>query len=398
MVRKLFRGHKVAVVGLSFKVCLVDGIEVATFRKGFSVDPAVETVSNTTETEVTIHDDLACRDLTINAMAICPFNGTVVDDWGGQEDLRNRIIRFTGNPYDRIAEDPCRIIRACRFKAKFAGTFHPETLEALKAKRQAVAQVAPERIRLELMKALTCARPSRFFNALHDIGVLPSIAPGLEACYGHDGGQFHGETIDEHLAIAGDSLSANRPLLRLAGYYHDIGKVATAEYTGERLSFLQHEKVGAEMVVTELTALKFSLKEIDYVSALVRQHMRLIQPSDKPRTVRRFLKKLHDDKVDWRDWLRLKIADAKGNLNKDNLSQQVLKDIVSKIYRELYPQSGEVTLTISGLAINGADIMLILGKNEGSEIGQILQQTLEYVLDEPQRNERETLVAFLKGL
>lgn len=394
-VRELFRDRKVSVVGISFKICIVDGIEVATYRKGFCLDPEAEISGITNEQAETIHEDLSHRDLTINAMAFCPYNGDVVDDFGGQEDLRNRIIRFTGSPVDRISEDPCRIIRACRFKAKFNGTFHPDTFDAMKENRQAVSLVAPERLRMELIKALTCEKPSLFFDALHDVGVLPFISHGLNACYGHDGGHYHGETIGEHVAIVGDSLPPEKPLLRLAGYYHDHGKPATAEYHDDRLSFIRHEKVGAKIVSDELKALKFSLKEIDYVSALVRHHMRSLQEGDKPKTVRRLLKKLRDDGVDWKDWLRLKIADAKGNLKKENLSRKEIRDIALKIHRELHPPSGEAALTVSDLSINGGDVMIALGIKESPEIGRILTRALEYVLDDPERNTRDELLKFI---
>lgn len=395
-VLALFRDRRVSVVGLSFKICIVDGIEVASYRKDGSFGH--EDSSCVTEKAESIYEDLSRRDLTINAMAFCPYNGDVVDPFGGQADLKNRIIRFTGNPWDRISEDPCRIVRACRFKAKLTGTFDPVSLEAMKERASTVAQVAPERLRLELLKAMACEKPSLFFNALHETSVLGYISPGLEACYGHGGGDYHGETIDEHVAIVGDALSVKKPLLRLAGYYHDMGKPPSAEYHDSKLSFISHEKTGAHMVAEELKALKFSLKETDYVTSLVRHHMRRIEEEDKPKTVRRVLKKLKDDEVNWKDWLCLIIADAKGNLKKEDFSREQIRGIVMKIHHEIYPPSGRSALTVFDLAINGNDVMTTLGFREGPEIGRVLNRVLEFVLDDPERNTRERLLEYVNNL
>jgi putative nucleotidyltransferase with HDIG domain len=395
-VLELFRDRKVSVVGISFKVCIVDGIEVSTYRRGGGFGQEDQDIA--AERAETIYEDLARRDLTINAMAFCPYNGDVVDPFGGREDLKRRMIRFTGNPKDRISEDPCRIIRACRFKAKLKGTFDPATLNAMKTLSHTVGQVAPERLRLELLKAMGCETPSLFFNALHETGALGYVSPGLEACYGHEGGDYHGETIDQHVAIVGDALSGKKPLLRLAGYFHDMGKPPSTEYHDGKLSFISHEKTGAHMVSEELKTLKFSLKETDYVTALVRHHMRRIEEEDKPKTVRRVLRKLKDDDVNWKDWLRLIIADAKGNLKKEDFSREQIRGIVMKIYHELHPASGKSALTVFDLAINGNDVMAILKHREGPEIGRVLNKALDYVLDDPETNTRERLLEFVKGL
>ena len=397
VIKNLFEDRKVSIVGTSFKVCIIDGIEVATYRKNAHFGH----IDNNCPVEKaeTIQDDLASRDLTINAMAFCPYNGDIVDEYSGRKDLKNRIIKFTGNPEDRIDEDPCRIIRACRFLAKIEGRFDPETFIKLKSNRRLVKEkVAPERIRLEIMKALQYLKPSLFFDALHDIGALEYISPGFEACYGYDGGHYHGETIDEHIKMVGDFLPAKRPLLRLAGFFHDHGKPPAAGYKNGNVSFIGHASIGAEIVEKELKALKFSIRETACVKALTKHHMREITNQTKPKTVRKMLKALNDDNIPWKDWLRLKIADTKGNLKKKNIDRKQVRDIVLKIYHELHPPSNSAVLCTKDLVINGDDVMETLNIKAGPEVGEILKKTLDYVLDNPARNTHKELVRFIKQL
>lgn len=386
-IKELFKDRKCAVVGISFKICIVDGVEVATYRKGlpFGDDSRIERAESLIE-------DLSRRDLTINAMAYCPVTREVVDPFRGREDLKQNIIRFTGNPLDRITEDPCRIIRACRFKAKLQGVFDPESLETMKTLAHRVNDVAPERLRLELIKALTLDYPSLFFNALRDIGTLPLILPGLAACYGHEGGRHHAETLDVHQALVGDALPKRKPLLRLAGYLHDIGKPPTAESHENGISFYGHEKVGTDIVEQELKALTFSLKEIHYVASLVRHHMRSVQAHDKPKTIRRVLKKLNDDGVSWKDWLRLKIADKRGNLGKNDYSPEHIKGMVMAIRNSRRPESGTLALTVRDLAVSGRDVKDFLGIEPGPRVGEILDALLAHVVDHPEDNKRGALI------
>jgi tRNA nucleotidyltransferase/poly(A) polymerase len=329
-------------------------------------------------------------------MAFCPYNGDIVDEFGGLDDLRNKTIRFTGNPKERIEEDPCRILRACRFLAMLEGRFAPETLSGLRKNGHLVKKyVAPERMRLEIIKSLKCAKPSLFFDALHDIGILGNISPGFETCFDHDGGSYHGETIDKHIKLVGDFLPARKPLLRLTGYFHDHGKPAAAEYRDGRLSFINHAEVGAGMVEDEMKKLKFSLKEIAYVTALIRHHMRDINIGDQPKTVRRTLKVFQDAGVDWKDWFQLKLADTKGNLKKKNLDRKQVGQIVLNIHHVLRPSSKPAVLRINNLAINGEDVMKTLNLQPGPEVGRMLKKALDYVLDDPERNTYEKLVRFI---
>lgn len=392
IIKALFHDRKVSVVGASFKVCIVDGIEISTYRKDayFGHSNQASPISEAQS----IQQDLARRDLTINALAFCPYSGDIVDEYGGIDDLKNRIIKFTGDPKERIFEDPCRILRACRFRAKIQGTFDPGTFQALKQYRSLVLKyVAPERVRLELLKALSDPKPSLFLDSLHAIDLLEIVSPHLEACYGHDGGPHHNETLDEHIKSVGDSLPAHKPLLRLAGYLHDIGKPATAVFDQHnKVTFINHEKVGAIIVESELGKLKFHLNEIAYIKGLISNHMRSLDHLITGKAIRRLLKKFYDDGVNWKHWLQLKMADRKGNTQKSAYPRHQIKVFIHAVHHELKPSSGSTALSIKDLAINGKDILNTLGIQPGPEIGTLLKGLLERVLDTPELNNRDELL------
>lgn len=389
-IAKLFSDFNLNSTGTMFKVMIVEGVEVATYRTdtyfGLSAKNCEIAAAKT------IHEDLARRDFTINSLALCPFSGNIVDEFGGKEDLKNGIIRFTGDPEKRIYEDPCRILRACRFLAAIEGKFDPETLEALKRNVELVKQhVTPERINLEIIKSLKYRRPSIFFKALHDIGILGEIFPSLEACYGFDGGPHHGETVFDHSMIVGDAIPAEYPALRLSGYLHDVGKPVVANYKEGGLSFEDHEKESAEIAGHELKKLKFSNDDINFVKGYVRYHMRQVKEDSTPKSVRRLIKALKEADVDYQLWLMLKEADRKGNLNRENYTSDELQEMRSAIECELNGRT-DAAFGIKDLAVNGQDIMEALEIKPGPKVGETLKALLEAVLDEPGLNNQEDLL------
>jgi len=388
----LFPENKIDLVGANFQVVMIDGIEVATYRfdcyDGFNL---AETVVAST-----INEDLSRRDLTINSLAMCPVSGDIIDLFGGINDLKNRIIKFTGNPNDRIKEDPCRILRACRFLAKIDGELDEETEFALLENRHLVKNIAPERIRIEIMKLMNCKNPSLFFEIASDIGILELILPNLDFCLGFDGGPHHEESVFQHCMIAGDSISNKFPLLKLAGYLHDIGKYQSSAYDEEGfITFHGHEKIGSEIVEQELKALKFSNDEIEYIKNLVEFHMRSLKDIS-PRSMRRLISKMYEKNISHKDFLRLKIADRKANLKKEPFTFQEIKHMV-KLFQIEFNAEIPNAFSIKDLTIDGNDVIQIFAIKQGPIVGNILKDIFEMVLDDPELNEREMLLVIVEG-
>ncbi len=393
---RIFQGRRVRVVGKAFNITLVNGVEVASYRR----PPAVSDGSEEGSARGDLFADLERRDLTINSMALCPHSGRLVDPFDGRADLERGVVRLVRDPQARIDEDPCRIVRACRFASSIEGCFAPDTLHALRANAGQVRHVAPERLRQEVLKALGSRRASLFFRNLLDIGALDILFPSLAACVGQPGGKHHGEEVFEHCMLAGDAVSTRCCLTRLAGYLHDVGKPLAAEHDGEGrvLHFVGHAKPGAALVERDLRDLAFSNQEVSSVSRLVRVHMHALEPGTTPRSVRRLLARLEKHGVDHRAFLRLRIADRKANTAKPARTLKDLRDVLRRMEDVLFRDSRRQEFSLRMLAVNGRDLMQSLNLQPGPAVGRILGVLLERVLEEPELNHRGTLLDLAAGL
>ncbi len=371
-VMKLFNDCITKQVGKSFGVILVEGYEVATFR--FDKYNGLECIVSFANS---IHEDLSRRDFTINSLAYCEKTGDIIDDYGGRDDLKNKIIKFVGNPTIRIEEDPVRIIRGCRFLAKLNGTFEVKTLKALKSavKNNYIKDIAPERIRLEILKAMKIHKASKFFTALHEIGALKFILPSLDSCWDHEHGNHHVENVWEHCMLVGDAIKVNDPILKLSGYLHDCGKPQT--YNPETKQFLRHEIAGKILTQEELGKLKFSNKEIDRITSLVRSHMYSTLKMS-PKAIRRLLKKFNDRNVNVDDFMRLRMADRKGNTGREPFR---LLEYVA-MYKSLTdPINIETPFSIHDLVLKGGQIIKEFNLKPGPQISKIQKLLLDYVIE-----------------
>jgi putative nucleotidyltransferase with HDIG domain len=385
----IFPDRKVKTAGASFLVTIIDGVDVATYRSDKNLGKG--RFNCITEACQTLEEDLDRRDFTFNAMAVCPYTGEVIDNHNGLYDLKHKIVKFVGNPYQRIYEDELRMIRAARFACLIEGTIDPRGLNAIRNLAFAVKNISPERVRMELLKVMKYKRPSIFFDILHETGLLEILFPDLERCYGHTGGMYHDETIDVHLKLTGDKLSPKDPILRLAGYLHDIGKPLV--YDGK--NFIDHEKIGADMVAKLLAYYKFSNKEIDRIYGLVKLHMRPVTQLKTEKAARRLIQTLAKYNISFKDFFKLRIADKKSNLKSRGFySREKIKSLAMTIYKETHrTESGEFKIT--DLPVNGFDIMNLYKIEAGPLIGKILKLLLEIVIEDITNNEREILLDIL---
>jgi len=376
-IRSVFKPKKVKVVGKTFEICLINNIEVAPAR-------------GKTNASFFPEQDLAMRDFTINSMAYEPGTDNIIDLFAGKKDLENKIVRFTNNPYNRIEEDPLRMIRACRFASQINGEIEPlSKIAILKNHGLIKSKVSFERIRLEILKSMNHKAPSLFFKSLYETGLLQYIFPSVARCFDLDGGPYHGETVFEHSMITGDSISSKYPLLRLAGYLHDAGKYDAVSRKNGRISFAGHEN-HTDMIKSDLEKLRFSNREIQYLLSIVAVHMRPLTEETTPKSVRKILQTLHQYNIDYHDFLRIRIADKKGNLAKDPYTFSEIKLRLKKILQEINPDK-ENAFTLKDLQVSGRDIMKILNINQGTKVGQILDSLLERVIKDPGLNSRVML-------
>ncbi|MBF0242370.1 MAG: CCA tRNA nucleotidyltransferase [Desulfamplus sp.] len=382
-IKKIFSDKKVKKVGKTFAICMVNRVEVASCR------------SDLTDSSQTNQDfpkcDLAQRDITINSMAFDPLTNEIIDPFNGKDDLENRVIRFTGDPQKRICEDPLRMVRVCRFVSMIQGEIEPTTASSIIKNRELIIkEVAPERIRIEILKAMSHKKPSLFFRALHRLQLLELIFTSLSRCFDLDGGLHHGETVFEHCLLTGDEISSKNPILRLAGYLHDAGKYDASEIKDGHLTFADHEKM-VQAIICDLERLRFSSDEIKFIDAVIKTHMRPLTAESTPKAVRRLLAFLKEHDVQWQTFMQMRIADKSANLAKAPYSREDIRVRVKKICQELQigknkSKKSLVPLSVKELAISGHDVMKILKIEPSPEVGKVMNYLFESVLDEPSLN------------
>lgn len=377
-VQELFADYNVKIVGKSFGVVLVDGYEVATFRTDH-----YNTLLNAQECEVsfanTIQEDLARRDLTVNALALCEMSGNIIDEHNGVQDLKNKVIRFVGDPYERINEDPNRIIRACRFLAKLEGTFAPDTLVALQDTAHYVQDhIAPERIMLEILKAMEVRTPSLFFSALETIGALQYILPELSDAVDHAHGKHHIENVWEHMMLAGDHASPVYPVVRLAAYLHDIGKPMSFDATKiEGGAFHGHECTSYDILNKRLPLLKFSNEHVQTIAGLAQAHMWCGYDSISPKAVRKLHKRLNDMNINVNDWLRIRIADRAANIKKQPFTFTDIRERIELVMQPIV----DLPLSTHDLKVTGGGLIKEFKLQPGPVVGRLQKYLLDYVLE-----------------
>lgn len=179
--------------------------------------------------EVTLEQDLARRDLTINAIAR-DDEGNIIDPHHGVDDLKAGILRHVG---DAFVEDPVRVLRVSRFAARFGFAIAPETIELMRemVRNGEVDHLVPERVWQELARGLMEDKPSRMLLALRECGALQRILPEVDALFGVPQPAQHHPEVDTglHILLVVDCAAAlNYPLtVRFAALTHDLGKAAT---------------------------------------------------------------------------------------------------------------------------------------------------------------------------
>ncbi len=373
--------------GKSFGVVTVAGYEIATFRQGRHSGAPGDGHGLAFVTDV--EPDLGRRDFTINAMAL-DRSGDLIDPFGGRADLEAGIVRFVGDPADRIRDDSCRLLRGCRFVGLLGGAFNETTRQAIEDHGESVRLVAKERVRAEILKMMEVHNVVPAVEAMRLTGILPFIFPPLQACVGVEQNRYHADTVYVHSLLSAGAVPPRMPLLRLAMLLHDVGKPAARliKENGEA-AFYGHEKMGAAMVRDLLRGLKFSNAEVDYVTEIVARHMYNLEGRAGKKAVRRFLSRI---KVPINEILVARVADLKGNLALSVDRAVPFIRTVRRIQNERPP------LGIKDLAVGGADLMRELGLESGPEVGRILRALLDKVLEEPERNDRETLLELAREM
>jgi tRNA nucleotidyltransferase (CCA-adding enzyme) len=329
----------------------------------------------------TIEDDLAHRDFTINAMALDAEEGRVIDPHGGREDVKMRLVRAVGVPEDRFHEDPLRLLRAVRLRAQLDFTIDGRTLDAISGMATLLAGVAKERIREEMIRLLTSAKPSQGFQDMVYTGLLEEVLPELMGGYGKGEGPLEGQSVFGHIMETVDRVHPGA-VLRLAALFHDIPEPGAKE---------KHEVEGARIAEEVMRRLRFSERMICQVTHLVRHHTdaRGYDSSWDESSVRRLIIGIGADHL--ASFFLLGRADLESQGMDTHLLSE-LEERVSATLKTGFPHR------VQDLKVDGRKVMEICGINEGPEVGRILKALFEDVLDHPEWNTEEKLLERLQEM
>lgn len=263
--------------------------EVATFRKEgkYSDGRHPDHVEWTDDRE-----DALRRDFTINGLFYDPIEKRIIDYVGGQKDIRDKMVRTIGDARQRFEEDKLRMMRAVRFATRFQYTLDPKAGEAILEMSPKIVEVSPERIRDELIKILTQEYANKGLDLLSELGLLKIILPEIEAMKGvRQPPQFHpeGDVYVHTLLLFKNLKPPVSPELAMGALLHDVGKPPTY-IVKERIRFDGHTDVGAEMTRKILRRLRFSNKQVEHISSMVRQHLQFMNVKKmRKSTLKRFL-------------------------------------------------------------------------------------------------------------
>jgi putative nucleotidyltransferase with HDIG domain len=359
----------------------------------------------------TIEDDLKRRDFTINAMAmkvkqsvlenffdqkvfppkvvLAADQYELIDPFGGIKDLAEREISAVGDPNLRFKEDALRMLRAIRFSAQLEMEITANTLTAINQHAGLIEHVSWERVQDEFFKILTSPLPKRGIELMAEVGLLEFIMPELLEAKDVEQGGHHNTDVWTHTLDAVNFCPSPDPIVRLATLLHDIGKPRTQQITDNKITFYNHEIIGSRMASKIAQRLKLSKKDTDRVFSLVRYHMFYYQPENNDASIRRFMRKVGleniDDILDLREGDRLGSGARKTSWRLEEMKERMIEQL-------------NQPMEVNDLAIDGHDLMKELKMKPGKQIGQVLNNLFEEVLEKPALNTKPILLEKAKAL
>ena len=359
-----------------------EAYEVTTYR----VDGVYEDSRHPRQVTFTpsLAEDLQRRDFTINAMAYDPRSG-LVDLFGGQKDLEDGTIRAVGDPMQRFTEDALRILRAFRFAAQLGYEIEPDTLRAASALARNLAKISSERIRDELEKILLSDNPDMLMNA-YSAGITAVFLPEFDVCMKTpQNNPHHCYNVGEHTMWSTALIRRDR-ILRLTMLLHDFGKPGTRTTDEKGIDhFRGHPEESYLISKAVLKRLKYDNETFRKVTTLVRYHdlrMRLTEPA-----VRKAIVRIGEDLFPL--YLEIQHADTMAQSLYQRDDKLAYTAELEMIYDRIMFRGD--CLSLKDLAVNGSDI-IAAGVRPGREVGSILEQMLEEVLNVPEHNDKEYLM------
>ncbi len=370
---------------------VLDVIEITTYRseQGYSDRRHPDEV----RFEDKIEKDLERRDFTINALAM-RLKGDkyeIIDLFGGQKDIKKKIIRAVGEPTDRFKEDALRMMRAIRFSSQLGFEIEPKTERAIVKLAGSIKFVANERIKDELIKILSSRKAYEGIVYLYKLKLLQYIIPELLLGDGMRQNYHHIYAVLKHNLLSLKNCPNKDWRVRFAALLHDVGKPAVAKTINGQLTFYNHEYAGERITKKIMRRLKFSVKDTDKVAVLVRNHM-FYYNSDEvtAASVRRLIKKVGKENL--KDLIDIRIADRLGS------GVPKAKPYKLRHLEYMFERVQNDPISVKMLKINGDYMLSKLGFKPGPKMGAILDCLLSEVIEDKELNNIEYLSKRAKKL
>jgi poly(A) polymerase len=363
-------------------------LEIATFRR----DIAAHLGRKATTVEFAeLEEDVLRRDFTINALALNPLTGQLIDYVGGMDDLDHKLIRFIGKPIERTREDPLRLVRAIRLKNQLGFSYEPQTKTAIRRSvRQGDLQsIAVDRLRDELTRMFIDVSRRRALIDLDNLGILKKILAELAAEKEvAQPPEYHAEgNVWRHELLVMDYLP-HHPSKQLAwaALLHDIGKGPTLTWpkdASDRIRFNKHYAVGAEMARSILRRLKFSNHDISDICWIIYNHIAIDDiPLMRPSRRHKFF-----GHPAFADLLELHYVDARASWRTGRPRTQPQFENLERLWHEYQamPAHERHPSLKQDLGIDGHWLLKEFAREaqiqEGPLIGDILRYLEEWYLD-----------------
>ena len=389
---EIFKDMKIVETGLQYGTITVimnkKPYEVTTFRRDgeYSDNRHPNSVNFT----YNLIEDLSRRDFTINAMAYNDEDG-LIDPYDGLEDLKRKIIRCVGNPKDRFNEDALRILRTIRFACQLDFSIHSsigwvlgytDIVDKLK-------HISIERINSEFVKIV---KTNQFYKRLTwNYNIFEKIIPELENMFRFpQNNPYHDYDVLGHTYHAFEHCNSDDLIVRLAVFFHDFGKPHCYQDGEDGIRhFKGHGKVSAEMTDNIMKRLRFDNETRNNVVELVYYHDATIEVGKK--YIKRWLNKIGEEQ--FRRLLEVRKADIQGQ--KLKYVQERIDKIksIEKILEEVLKENE--CFSLKDLAINGKDLINI-GYKSGKQLGIVLLNLLNCVIEEKTNNNKEELLELAK--
>lgn len=334
-----------------------------------------------------LYEDLGLRDFTVNSMAWSPEEG-LIDPYHGERDLAAGLLRCAGSAYERLSEDPLRILRALRFAAHFGFSIDPELDSAIHELYPLLKDVAVERITSEFYRFMQSSgvKVAEMLRNYPDVSCF--LIPELKPLIGFDQhNHHHVYDVWEHTLKAMEACPDNDIVLKFTILFHDMGKAHTFTMDNQGVGhFYGHAEVSKTLCKNIMNRLRFDGKTEEDVMTLVEVHDARVEPAT--RSIRRWLNRIGEEQ--FRRLLQMKRCDAAGQNPVYWPDRDAYISSLEKAFEEVKAQ--DACFSMKDLAVKGSDLIAV-GYERGAILGKCLKRLLDEVIDERLPNDKQVLLS-----